>query len=162
MVSRCVLSSPMGYPDDAILQDYGLIIPKDPVVVPSSFLVLQNDLVPYQYVCIERNNLNAGLTYPELSSNFFKHWNQALTRCGVHEPLGLCLKTDNRITLQTCNTELRVDCSEPLPFCLPPGAFPAEWAVDLLPRVPNWSMVQNTSTWIWMDIHKKSVQGCFG
>jgi hypothetical protein len=120
-----------GNPDNAILQDYGLIIPKDPVIVPSSFLVLQRELVPYQYVCIERNDPNASLVCPELPSDFFDHWNDALTHCGIHEPLGVSLKIGNSVTLQTCDIEHRVDCSEPLPVCLPPGAFPTEWAIDL-------------------------------
>lgn len=119
-----------GHPDENILKDYGLVMPETPALVPTNFLVLQHELVPYEYSCTEQNDSHA-LQCPEVSPEFFNSWHEILTKHGVIEALGLSLKTDNDLTLQICDPRRRVDSSETLPASIPPDGFPTEWVVTI-------------------------------
>ena len=119
-----------GRPDESVLDDFGLVMPENPSIFPSGFLVLQDQLVPYEYSCKDRDEaLNVNI--PELPSSFLESWDNTVSQCGaIRGCLGLSLKAGNSPTLQICHLDRRVDRSLPLPASLPSTAFPTEWAAE--------------------------------
>jgi hypothetical protein len=120
-----------GFPDPAILRRFNLALPKEPLLVPKTFLVQDAEIHPYEFCCVETSE--ADQSPWEANSEFLHSWCQILGEHAVDGQVGLTLKTPgaSRQRLQTSDRQLRLDITLPVQdgFSFAQCGIPAEWEV---------------------------------
>ena len=105
-----------GEPDMSLLHRYNLVIPTDPAIVPDTFLSHDGQLLPIEFLCVERNEAQSHVfTTANVTGSFLEAWNQILSDHGVMDRFGLVLRTSEDTTtvqepkLQLCDSSLKLD-----------------------------------------------------
>jgi hypothetical protein len=106
-----------GIPDDRLVDEYNLLVPRSPTIVPSMLLVRESELIPYEYNCAEADTANLR-SEDKLDEAFLSEWVKMLEKLGMPDRFGLAVLDDNQRTprLEKSYRDKRVnitrECSE--------------------------------------------------
>jgi len=134
-----------GSPDPVIMHKYDLRMPEDANIVPDTFMICDNELLPYEFSCVEsgeaRRNLQA-IQAMRSQKEFLEGWSRVLLEHEIEGRIGVALREEEEVMdkdssrvpgVMVFDVEDRVDIlympTKQFQMSVSPDAPPAEWEV---------------------------------
>lgn len=79
-----------GIPDSHVVREYNLEVPSIPKIVPTSFIVRNSQLIPYEFACIQHDKTASyGRILTRINRRFRCEWVAILERFGMVDRFGI-------------------------------------------------------------------------